>query len=202
MRTTLYLIRHTEYENPDHVTPGRLPGFPLSARGREQSLQLAQYFSHKTIDSIYSSPLTRTLETAEIIAKKIGLPVQTDDRLSEVRNIPLFEGKPNKIVDDLAYSGELYTKKYTDLGLERKEDFYQRMDRCLRDIAQKHPGRQSIVVSHGDPMMSVWFGYRSLPFPKTFALGLWYVPKGTGFKIEFTDEGNVMSINIFSPVKM
>ncbi|MBL7159755.1 histidine phosphatase family protein, partial [Candidatus Microgenomates bacterium] len=50
--TTIYLVRHCEYENPRRVVPGRLPGFPLSAEGKENAKLLANYFKDKKIAAI------------------------------------------------------------------------------------------------------------------------------------------------------
>lgn len=195
MTTTVYLLRHGEYENPKNVNPGRLPGFHLSPVGKKQAERLAEIFSKKSINAVYASPLERTLETAKIIAQKLNLPVVTDQRLSEVQSP--FDGLPMREIEALALAGKIYTKKYFDQGLERIPEIFRRMDRCLRDIIHKQPGKHVIVVSHGDPMMSVWFGYRGLDWSKGFAMGDWYVPQASGFKIEFDDAGKPVSVSRF-----
>lgn len=192
MITTIYLLRHGAYENPNNINPGRLPGFGLSALGRLQASRLAEFFSKKPISSVFASPLTRTLETAEIIAKRLNLPVVTDDRLLEVQSS--FYGVPIEDVNALALAGKLYIKKYFDQGLERIPQFFRRMDDCLKDIVQQEQGKHVIVVSHGDPMMSVWFRYHSLAWSKGFALGNWYVPQASGFKIEFDSSGKPIRV--------
>ena len=73
--TTIYLVRHGEYENPDYLFPGRSSGFPLSARGREQVCKLADYFVKKPIAALFSSPLLRTMQSAEIISRTIHVPI-------------------------------------------------------------------------------------------------------------------------------
>ena len=42
MATTLYLIRHGEVHNPEGIIYGRLPGFGLSVRGRQQLTHAAE----------------------------------------------------------------------------------------------------------------------------------------------------------------
>jgi len=185
MKTIVYLLRHAAYENPKKIFPGRLPGYGLSVLGRQQASRLAEFFSKKPISSIFASPLKRTLETAKIIAQKVNLPVVIDDRLIEVQSP--FDGLPMWDIEALALAGKLYTKKYVDQGLERIPEIFRRMDQCLGDIVHKQPGKHSIVVSHGDPMMSVWFRYRGLAWSKGFAMGNWYVPMASGFKIEFDE---------------
>lgn len=183
MKTTVYLLRHAAYENPKKISPGRLPGYGLSVLGKQQASRLAEFFSKKPIISIFASPLARTLETAKIIAQKLNLPVVTDKRLLEVQSP--FNGLPMGDIEALARAGKLYTKKYFDQGLERIPEIFCRMDRCLRDIVHKQQGKHIIVVSHGDPMMSVWFRYRGVTWSEGFAVGNCYVPMASGFKIEF-----------------
>src|SRR5690348_5687009 len=81
--THLYLIRHgrTAWNNQD-----RLQGWadePLDAVGQAQAAALAAWLRPVAIDAIYSSPLRRARETAEIVAQPHGLAVQLDDRLRE-----------------------------------------------------------------------------------------------------------------------
>src|SRR3990167_8939674 len=74
--TYIYLVRHAAYENPKHIFHGRSPGFPLSAQGHEQAKRLASSMSHLPIHAIYTSPLTRTYQTAQAIAYIHGLSIQ------------------------------------------------------------------------------------------------------------------------------
>jgi len=62
----IFLIRHGETEsNRKGIFRGRL-NIPLSLKGKEQGLELRQYFEHIPIDIIYTSPLQRAIETAQI----------------------------------------------------------------------------------------------------------------------------------------
>jgi broad specificity phosphatase PhoE len=82
----VHLVRHGEVENPDHIRYGRLPGFHLSARGREQAARAAEYLArqHPPIALVVSSPLERARETADVIARRLGLAtIRCDDRLTE-----------------------------------------------------------------------------------------------------------------------
>ena len=82
--TTFYLIRHANTDFIGKVLCGRMPGFHLNAEGREQAERLAERFRGIRIDSLYSSPLERALETAEPLAKATGLAVRVTDEISEV----------------------------------------------------------------------------------------------------------------------
>ena len=68
--TTIHFIRHGEVHNPDEIYYGRLPGFYLSARGRLQAEATAQVLREQKLDAIFTSPMERAVETAEIIASE------------------------------------------------------------------------------------------------------------------------------------
>jgi broad specificity phosphatase PhoE len=190
MTTTVYLLRHGAYENPKKILHLRLPGFPLSASGRRRVARIAQFFQNKLIVAVYASRLTRAYQTAEIIAQKIHTNVITDRRLLDIRS-PL-QGKPLTFIDTVLH--DFYSARYIRGGGETLEAVFKRMDQCLRAIAKKHSGKSVVVVSHGDPVMSVWIRYRGLPLPKIYPLGPWYVPMGSGFKIEFDAAGEPIRI--------
>lgn len=67
----IYLVRHCkpQVQEGTHLCIGK-KDIPLSDKGREQALQLVKYFSDYNINGIYSSPLKRAKETAEIVAGK------------------------------------------------------------------------------------------------------------------------------------
>src|SRR3954470_12751480 len=56
----------------------------LSDEGREQTRRLADRLSSEQIAAVFASPLSRTVETARILAKPHGLQVQTRDGLREI----------------------------------------------------------------------------------------------------------------------
>jgi broad specificity phosphatase PhoE len=181
MKTTVYLIRHGAYENPKAIFHGRLAGFPLSDEGKKMAGRLAEYLAKKPIVAVYASRLTRAYQTAEIIAKKFSKKVQIDSRLLDIRT-PL-QGKPISYIQKI--DGEFYTKKLIQAGGERLEDVCDRMDRFIRSRVRVHTGKQFVVVSHGDGIMSVAMLYEGKPLPRKFSFHNWYVPMASGFKIEF-----------------
>lgn len=65
----LYLVRHGLVDFPEGVQRciGRTD-YPLSKAGREQAKSLAEYFQNHPVEKLYTSPLIRSRETAEMIA--------------------------------------------------------------------------------------------------------------------------------------
>lgn len=82
---TVLLIRHGEN---DYVRKGRLagrkPGVHLNKTGQNQADRLSHYLADTPVAAIYSSPLERTMETAQPIAAKHGLTVTPRQPLLEV----------------------------------------------------------------------------------------------------------------------
>ena len=89
--TRVHLVRHGEVYNPEGVLYGRLPGFHLSGKGRQQAEAVADALADRDIVAVIASPLQRAQETAAPIAARHDLPVDTDPDLIESANF--FEGR-------------------------------------------------------------------------------------------------------------
>lgn len=87
METVIHLMRHGQVHNPDNLRYGHIPGFRLSDRGRAQARLAAAMLRAFPLAEIIASPLERAVETAEIVARELGLPAPTtDERLIEPPN--------------------------------------------------------------------------------------------------------------------
>src|SRR3989344_6948177 len=83
----IYLVRHGETVlNAQNIRQG--PEGSLTEKGRAQALATAKRFPKNKgrPQVIISSPYQRTKETAEIIAKELGMPIEYSDLLVERRN--------------------------------------------------------------------------------------------------------------------
>lgn len=80
----IYLARHGETEwNRDRRFQGQLD-VPLSDAGREQARALAERAAREDLAALWTSPLSRARETAEIVGARVGLEPAVDDRLKEI----------------------------------------------------------------------------------------------------------------------
>jgi len=156
--TTILLIRHGEN---DYVKKGRmagrLPGVHLNETGKIQASTLAKAMADWPIKAVYSSPLERTMETAEPIAKTLGLGVIPEQGLSEI-DVGEWQDKTLK---DLRRR-KLWKKVYLNPsrmqfpGGESFVDNQMRMRNALENIVNSHKGKDYIVcVSHSDPIKLV-----------------------------------------------
>ena len=94
MVTTVYLVRHAQAEgNEKRLFQGHYNG-AVSQMGWRQLEQLAEYAKTLPLEAVYSSPLTRAMETAKAVARyHDGLTVQVREGLIEI-NGGDWEGKP------------------------------------------------------------------------------------------------------------
>ena len=82
IKSTIYLVRHCEYENPRGILPGRLP-LELSSTGLKQAHAMKEFFLDKQIELIYSSAVVRCKQTSQIISDN-KIPINYDKRLLEI----------------------------------------------------------------------------------------------------------------------
>ena len=66
--TTVYIVRHAEKLNETDTTD-------LTPAGYARATALAETLGNRGIDSIFSTPYYRTRQTAQALAKRIGVPV-------------------------------------------------------------------------------------------------------------------------------
>ena len=79
----LHLLRHAHAGDPE-AWEGDDALRPLTSKGRAQSQRLGRYLHDHGVrpDVIVSSPKVRALQTAEIVAKELGMTVRADARLA------------------------------------------------------------------------------------------------------------------------
>src|SRR6266700_5036514 len=94
--TRIYLVRHADVENPRRVLYGHLPGFPLSARGRDQAVEVGRRLRDKGIRRIVYSPLERAAETARLIQGQLpeSVPLEPEPELREAEFGRYLQGVP------------------------------------------------------------------------------------------------------------
>lgn len=193
--TTLYLVRHGEYENPEYVFPTSDSGFPLSENGRRQVMALIPYFTGKPIASFYSSPVLRARQTAEILANALKLPVVHDERLMEVKTT--LEGVSMKLFDDT--KGELsYLPQYRAKGAESMQALSERVWSALEDFRTRHEGKEVVVVSHGDPIRFSLMKYLGMPMDFTISRTI-ETPLAGGYRLVFGEGGKPAVYPIVAP---
>lgn len=80
----LFLTRHGESQaNMERIISNRDLPHALTAKGRAQAMALAEQLATERMTAIYTSPILRAQETAQLIGERLGVPVSTSDALRE-----------------------------------------------------------------------------------------------------------------------
>jgi probable phosphoglycerate mutase len=151
MTTRLYLVRHgaTQLTAEDRFSGSIDPA--LSDEGRAQAAHLAVRLADYQIAAAFCSPLTRTLETAQIIAKPHNLAPLLYDGLREITH-GHWEGMTRKAVEEqfseeyAAWDADPFT--FAPEGGESGISVLARALPVIREIVVKHAGENVLVVSH------------------------------------------------------
>ncbi|OAB38632.1 phosphoglycerate kinase [Paenibacillus macquariensis subsp. defensor] len=138
------LIRHgvTDW-NHEYRAQGQAD-IPLNDEGRRQAELLSKRMKNEDWDYIYSSDLSRALETAEIIGRIKNIEVKIDQDLREM-NCGLIEGTTEK--DRVSKWGYGWSK--LDLGIESNNEIITRGMKCIMEISERHSDKKVLIVSHG-----------------------------------------------------
>lgn len=149
--TAVYLIRHPETTwNLAQRYQGRLES-PLSPGGIVQSRRLQHAFREAHLDEVYASPLIRAHGLAAGIAQVAHAPLRIDQRLTEMAQGP-WEGLLLHQIE--ALYGRLYRRWYTTPhrvafpGGESLNEVRDRAQSVLREIVDRYPAGQVVVVTH------------------------------------------------------
>jgi len=138
MVTTIFLVRHGEtVDNARQIMQGQTQG-ELNEIGFKQAQEVAARLSSEAIDAVVASDLHRAIQTAEIIAKPHGLPVETTPLLRE-RDWGGFTGR---FIPDLR--GEVWPD-----DIESEEALLQRAHDFLQIMTATYDGKRVVAVGHG-----------------------------------------------------
>ena len=198
----LLLVRHGQSTaNATGVWQGQLE-FPLSEEGRWQARRVGKALAGERFDGLYSSPLRRAFETAEIIARetRFPAPVVPVDGLMERRG-GLLEGTTH--AEREARNPELVKKllglpeeeRWNLVGAETDEEVLDRFGRAVSGIRARHAaGARMVVVSHGGAMRAFLrdhFGSDVLPNEAR-------APNASITRIQWDDAGRPLLIELAS----
>jgi probable phosphoglycerate mutase len=175
MPTRVYVVRHGETEwNASGRQQGHLDS-PLTALGISQAHLLAKGLAKKKIDILYSSDMGRAVQTAEIIAATLSLPVHTEARLRE-RNLGILQGLTREEFEArYPEAARLFDARDPDYVLPEGESLRRSFDRCVacaEEIAAKNAGRNVLIVAHGGVLRGFFHKATDAPMagPRRYSL--------------------------------
>lgn len=155
-RTSVHVLRHGEVDNPGRVLYGRMPGFHLSALGREMAEVAGDYLAGFPVTHLVSSPLERAQETMAPLAQRLGLPVRLDERVLEAGNS--FEGSTvgsNPLQLAHPRHWPRLVNPFRPSWGEPYAEIVRRMAAAVRDARDEASGSEAVIVSHQLPIWTI-----------------------------------------------
>lgn len=195
MKLRLYLVRHGEsVGNQTKCFTGQLD-VPLTELGQRQAACVSSFFKDIPLDAVYSSDMSRAMDTIRGAAERHGLTVQPERELREV-----YAGKwegmhfseiPKRYPEDYAvWQNDLGASRCT--GGEALAEAVARADRAMRRIAETHPNGEVAVASHGGiirGLISLWTNgdlkrIREMPWAPNASVSIFEYENGTFRAVE------------------
>jgi probable phosphoglycerate mutase len=152
------LMRHGQAEsNVSRILAGRHMKSHLTEHGRQQVVDSAkQLMKNIAIEKVYVSPVTRTVETAQIVRQILGTDYVIDERLYETEMGRLvgmnYEEATTKYGDVLNRFYSDYDPILESFGVEAFASVKHRITSLLDDILQKHEDSNVLMITHLDPI--------------------------------------------------
>lgn len=158
----IYLTRHGQTQ---WNIEGRMQGHndsPLTQDGIDNAERLRMHLNDTCFDVIYSSPIGRSVKTAEIIRGKKSIPIILDDSLKEM-DLSIWEGLYKKFVEE-KYPEEyqIFWGKphlYKPKGSESFFDVQQRALAFIKKIITEKEQGNVLLVTHTIPLRSIMIHY-------------------------------------------
>jgi len=161
------LVRHGETDwNQEGRVQGSGSDRELTETGKQQAESIGLKLRQERIQAIYSSPLRRALDTAQVIARHHQVEVQIEPSLNEIYAGEL-EGIPIKKLG--SYLSELVAREQGDesvsklYGGERLAAVQQRAWSIIQRLADKHSDGAIVVVSHYFVILSIICSVLNMP---------------------------------------
>ena len=158
-RKMIIFLRHGQAENnTKKILAGRSPGVNLTETGIQQAEETGKILESLNVSKIYSSPIDRALQTAEIVGKHCDLDITSDQRLIE-----LDMGKFTKMPYDeiFAKHGNVFLKFYegsdevSENGVETFASVQKRVFHMVDFVVNNHKNENVVLVTHMDPIKAM-----------------------------------------------
>ena len=131
----IYIVRHGQTNwNLEKRNQGR-KDIELNEKGIQQAKETAEKLKDKKFDIVYSSPLKRAMQTAKIITNQ---EIIEDSRIIERK----LKSEYQNLVD-------FTDPNETRYNIEPLNDFRKRIENFFKEIVNKYPKKDILVVTHG-----------------------------------------------------
>lgn len=151
--TYILLVRHGQNEwVKKKRLAGWIPNVHLNDEGKKQANNVAERLAHLPVKALYSSPVTRCMETAEYVARALKLEVQELEAVGEVR-YGQWEGAEIETLSEEKswYAVQHFPSRFRFPQGEALRDVQARAVAALEELSGKYEKDDMlVVVSHAD----------------------------------------------------
>jgi len=167
--TTFYVVRHGLKETIPPLDPN------LTLLGVKQAETTADYLKTISFQAVIASPMNRTKQTAEILAKEITPSISTDERLVErmeweqKQSLDAFLDEWDKTDKDKSYLPPFGTSSVNKGKLMRE---------VIEEVAKQYTDGNILIVSHGGAigdLLRNLFDEETIPHLKNPISGATYI---------------------------
>jgi probable phosphoglycerate mutase len=162
--TTFLLVRHAMCDPVGRSLAGRAEGVHLNEVGRAQADRLATRLAGVALDAVYSSPRERALETAEPLARSLGLRPCAVEALDEL-DFGRWTSRTFRELD-----GDADWERFNHLrsvaripGGEQMLEVQARVVAVMETMRRAHPEGRCAIVSHGDVIRGTVAHFAGIP---------------------------------------
>ena len=150
-------MRHGQADNNvNRILVGRYIESHLTEYGKQQVADTSKYLKNVPIEKVYVSPVTRTVETAKIVCKLLGMSYEIDERLYEIELGKLVGMHFEEIIHK---HGNLFLKFYNEddamlarYGVESFASVKSRVKHLLDEIINIQQDKNVLLITHLDPI--------------------------------------------------
>jgi 2,3-bisphosphoglycerate-dependent phosphoglycerate mutase len=150
-------MRHGQADNNvNRILVGRYIESHLTEYGKQQVADTSKYLKNVPIEKVYVSPVTRTVETAKIVCKVLGMNYEIDERLYEIELGKLVGMHFEEIIHK---HGNLFLKFYNEddamlarYGVESFASVKTRVKHLLDEIIKIQQDKNVLLITHLDPI--------------------------------------------------
>jgi broad specificity phosphatase PhoE len=168
--TELIFVRHGESNyNFERRWQGQSQDAFLSALGWQQAACVAAALRNETIGAVFSSDLTRAIQTAVSIATATGLPIFPDARLREIDAGRWTDRLSDEVAVEEADQVNAWNKAPATTSLPGGEGLAAAQQRILGFVAERIPafaGQSIVIATHGAILQTLMAAAESLPLDR------------------------------------
>ena len=204
MGTIIYLTRHGETEwNIEKRLQGRGDS-PLTENGIQRAKELRDRIKNIDIDVIYSSPIKRALNTANILRGNKNIDIVTDDSLMEMC-FGDYEGKKIDIIQEENPSWDINLIMQGNVEIcapngENLKEVRERISKLMNKIIAENIGKSILIVTHGITLKALMYYFKDEDVNSEVmgqaTLTKINIDEKNNFYIEFKNDDSHFSIKI------